>query len=420
MHLTLKAKIICDSASEEVLKDVLYSATKIYNGLLYHLRQEYESTGRVNLKDSNLNRILKTLPRRKHMYSQSAQQVFRELRWAFKSFFALKRNGKTKASAPGFRKKSRLSPVRYVQSGFSVYRKKKKTFLEISLGKGRPDGIRSLILKLQHRPGIRFDLARVVNVQLTYDTDNGWYEARLVMDVKPAERVSGQGGTVAIDPGNIWALAWLTDKGETGLASGRYLNSIRRYWQKVRARVKPPSEAKPHKSRRYRQISRLESRQTNHMLHVLSKQFVRWCIEHGISKVVIEDMKDFRQDVQWGDRMNQRIHSWAVRKMIDMIKYKAELAGIAVKEVEVRNSSKRCPACGEIRSSNRRSRGWYECRCGFSGQADLVGAANILSSEKVSPVKRSSGRLARPVVWRLHSQGVWSSTVHEPVSSRAA
>jgi hypothetical protein len=31
-----------------------------------------------------------------------------------------------------------------------------------------------------------------------------------------------------------------------------------------------------------------------------------------------------------------------------------------------------------------------------------------------------SGRLARPVVWRLHSQGVWSSTVHEPVSSRAA
>ncbi len=417
--MTLKARIICDSFSETVLKDVLYSATKVYNGLLYHLRQEYENTGKVDLRDSSLNRILKTLPRRRHLHSQTAQQIFREVKWAFRSFFALKKKGQTKAGAPGFRRKTRLSPVRYVQNGFKVYRHNRKTYLELSLGKNRPDGVRKIKLRLQHRPGVRFDKARVVNLQITYDTHNGCYEARLVLEVQPSE--GRQGGVVAVDPGNVWTLAWVTEDGRTGLASGGLINSIRRYWQKVRSKVKPPSVQNPKMSRRYRQIARKESRQVNHMLHVLSKNFVRWCIENEIGRVIIEDMKGYREELNWGDRMNQRIHNWAVRKLVNYIRYKAELAGIEVEEVKVENTSNRCPSCGEIRRANRRSRGWYRCGCGFSGQADLVAAVNLLeAAQKVSPLKGSSGRLARPVVWRLHSHGVWSSTVHEPVSSLAA
>ena len=148
---------------------------------------------------------------------------------------------------------------------------------------------------------------------------------------------------------------------------------------------------------------------------------------------VIEDVKGYREGLNWGDRMNQRIHNWAVKKLVNYIRYKAELAGMEVEQVKVENTSNRCPSCGEIRRANRRSRGLYRCRCGFSGQADLVAALNLLEAvegvpheigdfvgPEISPLKGSSGRLARPVVWRLHSHGVWSPTVHEPVSSLAA
>ena len=41
----------------------MLSATKVYNGLLWNLRQEYETTGKSSVSRKNLNRILKTLPR---------------------------------------------------------------------------------------------------------------------------------------------------------------------------------------------------------------------------------------------------------------------------------------------------------------------------------------------------------------------
>ncbi len=63
------------------------SATKVYNGLLWHLREAYKGTGKVDLSRKNLDRILKDLP------------------WA-KDYHSIK--------APGFRRKGYLFPLRYV------------------------------------------------------------------------------------------------------------------------------------------------------------------------------------------------------------------------------------------------------------------------------------------------------------------
>jgi len=47
--ITLKVQIHTDSRSrtEAILKDAMLCATKVYNGLLWHLRKEYEETGYV-------------------------------------------------------------------------------------------------------------------------------------------------------------------------------------------------------------------------------------------------------------------------------------------------------------------------------------------------------------------------------------
>jgi hypothetical protein len=71
-----------------------------------------------------------------------------------------------------------------------------------------------------------------------------------------------------------------------------------------------------------------------------------------------------------------------------------------------------CHACGMVRESSRVHRGLYRCPCGWTVQADVNGALNIYEQAfQVSPVKGSSGRVARPVV--LSFQAGWH-TVHEP------
>jgi hypothetical protein len=55
--LTIKAQIHAEPETERVLRDAMFCATKVYNGLMRHLRLQQEETGRVDLRRSSLNRI---------------------------------------------------------------------------------------------------------------------------------------------------------------------------------------------------------------------------------------------------------------------------------------------------------------------------------------------------------------------------
>lgn len=56
--ITIKAQVHADPQTKAVLKDAMFCATKVYNGLLWHLRKEHEETGEVDISRKNLNRIL--------------------------------------------------------------------------------------------------------------------------------------------------------------------------------------------------------------------------------------------------------------------------------------------------------------------------------------------------------------------------
>ncbi|MEJ2709647.1 MAG: hypothetical protein P8074_18695 [Anaerolineales bacterium] len=78
----------------------------------------------------------------------------------------------------------------------------------------------------------------------------------------------------SVDLGETQAIAAIFADGQGVLYSGRELKAIRRSWQRVRAKVKPPTVEKRRKSKRYRQIK--------HLLHLISKDFVAQCYEAGV------------------------------------------------------------------------------------------------------------------------------------------
>jgi IS605 OrfB family transposase len=397
--LTIKAKIVADKETEEIIKKAMYSATKVYNGLMWNLREEFCQTGKTRISRQHLNYLLHQLPRAKDYYSQSVQSTRDEVRDAFKSFFARRRNGRTEARMPGFRRRKYLSPLRYVQSGYSIEGNK----VSISLGK---NGDR-LSFGIQHRPNIA--LASVENLLITYDAFSGSLEAHLVIEVPTGDPPGS--GRCAIDLGETNLITAVFDDGTAVIYSGGRIKSIRRYWQKVRAKVKPPSSLKPWMSRRYRQVARKERSQVNHALHIISKHFVKQCVAKGVGEIVIGDLNGIRDEIDYGSHLNQRLQAWAFGKILSQIIYKAELQGIKPRVIGEAYTSQACYACGQIKPSNRVYRGLYQCSCGWSAHADINGALNIFQkAHHVSP-SWSSGAVAAPVV--LPYRMDWHK-VHEP------
>ncbi|MER3581247.1 MAG: transposase [Patescibacteria group bacterium] len=387
--ITVRAQIHADPGTLAVLKDAMFCATKVYNGLLWHLRKEYEETGKVNISRKNLNRILKELPRAKGYYSMSVQLTRDEVREAYKSFFALRKKGLTQHQAPGFRRKNQLSPLKYVQSGFKVEGDK----VTLSLGTSREDGVKHLSFRISHRPGVEYE--RVRELFIAYDVVSGRIEARLVVEVKARE--SAGTGRAAVDLGETILIACAFDGGTVTLYSGRLVKAIRRYWQKVRASLK-------RNSRRWQQTAHREKKQVEHLLHVTTSHFIAECLRRGVKEIVVGNLNAIRERMDYGDRLNQRLHAWPYRKVVDMLKYKGALAGILVRDdVDEKSTSITCHACGKVKASNRRHRGLYVCSCGWKAQADVNGALNIYErAYQVSSVKGSSGRVARPAVVSFH------------------
>jgi len=385
-----------DAGNGELLKSAMLSATKVYNGLLWNLRQEYETTGKSRVSRKNLNRILKTLPRAKEYYSLAVQSTRDEVIGSYRSFFALRKSGHTEHHSPGFRRKSCLSPLKYLQSGFSI----KNDILTLSLGNSREDGAKSITMQLQYRPDISLDTLKIKGVTITYVNRFG-FKACLVIETPAVEQVSGS-LKCAVDLGETNLIAAVFSDGSTAILSGRLLKACRRYWQKVRSKVKPPSKNNPCRSRRFGEIAHQESDWTNNFLHQASRWFINLCREKGVSEIVIGDLTDIREKIDYGDRLNQRLHAWPFAKLIEFIRYKAEDAGIAFRQEPEAYTSQTCHECGRISKSARKHRGLYFCSCSYRANADLNGAANLFKNTyKVSPwdiASRSSGDVTSPTL----------------------
>ena len=342
-YLTLVAKVEAGEKERAALLDAMLCATKVYNGLIWELRKVYEQTGKSRVSRQNLNRILKGLPRAQGYYSLSVQATRDEVIGAYRSYFALRRNGNQAVRPPGFRRKMRYSGLRYFD-GYGL--KVEGDCLRLGLGLNREDGVRQVTVRLQHRPGVKF--RKVVSVLMTYDEKNGM-EAHLVVDVEDGKAKGTR--KVAVDLGETQVIAAIFDDRQGVLYSGREVKAIRRTWQKVRTKVKPPTVENRRKSKRFRQIERKESRQVNHLLHLISKNFVERCDEAGVDTIAIGDLTNIRQKIDYGDHLNQRLHAWPFAKIADRIEYKAQLHGIQVIKISEAYSSQTCHACGKINRS---------------------------------------------------------------------
>jgi putative transposase len=180
-------------------------------------------------------------------------------------------------------------------------------------------------------------------------------------------------------------------------------------------------------------VVRTEERDFVHdQLHKVSRDVTRWVSQFNDPVLVFEDLKDMRDSIDYGTRMNRRLHSLPFAALRDMVTYKAAWNEIPSDDVNPEYTSQRCPRTECLhteRSNGRRKR--FKCKaCGFQDHADRKAAVcvaqewfadkdeNVLSLETL-PRVRKVRRTASGLCEEADAHGlVLSSSVTDTESAR--
>lgn len=129
--------------------------------------------------------------------------------------------------------------------------------------------------------------------------------------------------------------------------------------------------------RKLRKIAGKQARFQKVTNHIISKCVVAKAKAQGFG-IAVEDLGGLRERVTVRAKQRARHTNWAFYQLRQYITYKAILAGIPVRAVDARNTSRMCSECGYTDKANRQSQSLFLCKsCKFSCLADYNAALNI-------------------------------------------
>jgi IS605 OrfB family transposase len=147
-----------------------------------------------------------------------------------------------------------------------------------------------------------------------------------------------------------------------------------------------------------RRMSGHEAAVTGHLLHVASKALVSYAVEVGARRIVLEELSNIRDSsLSKGKDLRSKVHRWPYAQGQFFVSYKAAAVGIGVEFVNPRNTSRGCPECGFVLSSNRKGLQFCCQKCQHRDDADRVGSRNIrLRSVLASQCVANTGSIQSP------------------------
>jgi putative transposase len=155
------------------------------------------------------------------------------------------------------------------------------------------------------------------------------------------------------------------DISEAKYIRDRYFKKRQSIQRKTRGEVKARLLAKYSKRERWR---------VDAILHKASKIIAEIVAGEKV-KPIMEKLKNMRERMKYGRRMNRRLHSMPFRKIQFSISYKSIERGYKPVYVDARNTSRMCPICGELNKPNGHT---YKCKkCGFQADRHIAATWNI-------------------------------------------
>lgn len=335
---------------------------------------------------------------------------------------ALRKAGFADAKFPHRRKRFRTTMWK------NTALKKDGTVLTLSTGQGH----RPITLTL---PAHLVDVVRMLEVRLVYDKKARRYTWHVVVENGREPKVAPGTNTVSVDLGEIHP-AVVGDAEEATIVGCRVRRAASQGHAKRLASLTAALSKTQKGSRRYKTLLRTKGRLKAKYKRVIrdledkvSRAIVDMAGERQASTIVLGDVRDVADGVNYGSKSNQKISQWNHGKVRTYVEYKAQAEGMAVVLQDEHYTSQTCPQCGHRHKPRGRV---YTCgQCGCSGHRDVVGQINVLSvymcgapgnlplpptvkyriPQQLRVMRRcqGTGQAQQPVAWRPPEQlALWS------------
>ncbi|HBL14070.1 MAG TPA: transposase [Cyanobacteria bacterium UBA11162] len=412
-----------DKQTKAVLQYLCEQSGKLYNSGVYFARQTFFKTGKLMTGKFDLvyestvgkSQIAQSLP------STPAQQTLLSVAEAFKSYKGLRELGfkgqlSNKPKLPSYLKGSKLFKVAYPNSG-GQKPKIVNGQLQFSVGLTvkRWFGIDSFKLPMP----TNLDVTKVKEWTILPKNGAFYLEASYELTEKICcTGLSDQ--ALSIDLGTADNLAACVDTlGNSFLIDARALKAFNQYWNK---QVSTRKENKPqgYWDTWLDRVTRKRNHRMKDGINKAARLIINHCIKYGIGTIVLGWNEGFKCNANMGRVNNQKFVQIPLGKLRDRIEQLCNLHGIRLVITEESYTSKASyldgdslPKYGEKpegwKASGRRTkRGLYKSKNGSLINADLNGAANIMS--KVARKlgidldrlgRRSLATVARVRLWTL-------------------
>ena len=387
-------------SEEQELYALADASAQLWNMANYERRQAYFA-GRLVPSYENQWRTFKDSEAFKRLGTCKGQALLLKLREAWASFFALKQLQR-KGQLPLHIK--RVSPPRYLKDRTTRRRKAVAIYV-------RNDGYRqeedrlvlSRTLHIQYKAGELW-VGQQGRLELHYDGLRKKWCGHIPVRVKWPRKGEPHHPTprcASIDLGICNLVTCVVEGNDRAYVySGRAVLSDWRYWTKRIAQTQ--TELKKtndqYSSKKLSKLYRTRKRRLNHAVKSMLRDLYDHLEAHGVTDLVVGDLKHIRDDANHGKVGNQKLHNfWPFQQIRQRIHELGEEYSIRVRFKSERNTSKRCSICGEQHKNGRIHRGLYKCETtGRTMNADVNGACNILYGRKVAAVSGS-----RPLAWPM-------------------
>ncbi len=225
---------------------------------------------------------------------------------------------------------------------------------------------------------------KIKKVIVKRESDGKFY---VILSVEVEKEISETTGVNCGIDLNINNIAIANSNGETVLKSIVKLKKYTKKYMKLQRKLSERYEKKcksKNTKKLQQKLNKIHKKVRNvkeDFYHKVSREIVNNFDLIRLEKLEKKKMKETAPSV----RMRRDIAEVSWESLVQKIKYKAEMQGKVVEEINPAYSSQRCNSCGNISRKNRKTQEKFKCiECCYEDNADKNAAKNILGYEKWS------------------------------------
>ena len=406
----------------DIIKDLQWHVKKVCNMLLYDIREGKEKID-VN-KNLNIisSKIYKDYRKNNwhsnYLHSHMLQEAIIGVIGSYKSYISLcnmykknKNSLRGQPRFPRFKKENIVQEIIFTKYAIRIEGNK----IKLSLSKIMQEKyeVKSLNFLIPRKLRKLVDFSRVKMIKIKQEVKN--IEINVIYEREEKKAIEGNTNIMSIDLG-LNNIVGCTNKdnsnsilisGEEVKSKNKYINEEIKKLQQIEMKMKKTSK----KYKNTKQIKKLYEYRKNYMntyMHKVSKIVIEYAKVNKCGVIVIGDLKDIKQGMNY----NKNFVQIPLYKLVQKIEYKAKLEGIKVEKISEKYTSgvsalDREEIIKENYNKKRRiSRGIFVTNRGIQINADINGSLNILRKyiKKSSPnqeIAMDNGREQRPLKKRV-------------------